>query len=73
MSGVIVLVPTFDSATLVARSLTSRTLSDALIGTVVALVAVAAIVAIVAITVRRYRRRARQILAGDYLVRWHYT
>jgi hypothetical protein len=52
--------------------LTSWMLSIALIGVVPALAAVTAIVAIVA-TVRRYHQRARQIMAGDYLVRWDYT
>ena len=52
--------------------LTSWMLSVALIGAVAALVAVTTIVAIVA-TLRRYHQRTRQIVAGEYLVRWDYT
>jgi hypothetical protein len=68
----VALVVAFDLVVVVAHLDTGVVLTAALIGAVLALAAVIAILALL-VTGRRYRQCTRQILAGDYLVRWHYA
>ena len=68
----VALVSAFDLVVLVAHRDAVEAQTAALIGAVLALVAVIAIV-VLAATGQRYSQRMRQILAGDYLVRWHYA
>lgn len=60
----------FDVVVLVRHSNAAWALPAAVIGAVQALAAGVAILALV-VTSHRYRQRSRQLLAGDYLVRWH--
>src|SRR5260221_1128124 len=68
----VALVSALDFVVLLAHREAVEAQTAALIGAVLALVAVIAIV-VLAATGQRYSQRMRQILAGDYLVRWHYA
>jgi hypothetical protein len=68
----VALVIAFDLIVFVGYFDTAEARAAALIGAALALAAVIAIVALL-VTGRRYNQRTRQILAGDYLVRWHYA
>jgi hypothetical protein len=68
----VALVVAFDLVVLVAHRDAVEALTAALIGAALALAAVITIVVLV-VTGQRRSQLTRQILAGDYLVRWHYA
>jgi uncharacterized membrane protein (DUF485 family) len=72
MSLFLVLVVAFDVIVLVVRTHDIEVLPAELIGGALALVCLVTIAAL-AVTGRRYKQYTRRILAGDYLVRWHYA
>jgi hypothetical protein len=72
MSVFLVLVVAFEVIVLTVHLHSAEELPAALIGAALTVVSLVAIVAL-AVTERRYNQRTRQILAGDYLVRWQYT
>jgi uncharacterized membrane protein (DUF485 family) len=72
MSLFFLLVVAFDVIVLVLRPTQLEALPAAVIGAALALVGLVTIVALV-ITGGRYNQYTHRILAGDYLVRWHYT
>jgi hypothetical protein len=68
----VVLVVAFDLFVLVGHLDVAVAQPAALIGSALALAAVAGIIVMV-VTGRRRSQRTRQMLAGDYLIRWHYA